>query len=235
MRLFHIPAIAIMLALSSVGAHAQSTNEADPSNQIQALQQTIKDLQDQIKGLQNKPSSSKKAVKQEMEVEREVKSHASSTEKLKIFYKLRRGAQGEDVRVLQKFLATDPAIYPEGLITAFFGSLTESAVKRFQAKIKLEQVGQVGPQTLARINEILSAAGVTGDVPSDLLNSRVKIEIKIKDGKEEVRIEIKCDSSGSGNPCNDDDSDDEDVDDEDEEETEDDSDDEGEDEDEDDN
>lgn len=126
--------------------------------------------------------------------------------------RLKIGSGGEDVRILQKILASDPTLYPEGLITGFYGSLTETAVKRFQAKLKLEQVGVVGPQTLAMINEILAAAGVTGELPSDFLGSRVKIEVEIKNGKQEIKIEVKCDSSGTGNICNDDDEEDEDED-----------------------
>ncbi len=139
---------------------------------------------------------------------------ASSTErsKLKLEALLRTGSSGEEVRLLQKILASDPALYPEGLVTGFFGSLTEQAVKRLQAKFKLEQVGAVGPQTLARINEILALAGITGDIPADLLNSRIEIKIEIKDGKEEVKIEFKGDNSGEGSDddedLNDDDSDD---------------------------
>lgn len=133
--------------------------------------------------------------------------------KLKAF--LKKGEESEDVRILQKILASDPALYPEGLVTGFFGPLTELAVKRLQAKLKIEQEGAVDAETLARINEILASAGVVGDVPADLLNTRVKIEIKIENGKEEVKIEVKCDSSGSGNDCKDDDEDDDDEEDED--------------------
>lgn len=141
--------------------------------------------------------------------------NASSTErsKLKLEALLRTGSSGEEVRLLQKILASDPALYPEGLVTGFFGSLTEQAVKRLQAKFKLEQVGAVGPQTLARINEILTLAGVTGDVPADLLNSRIEIKIEIKDGKEEIKIEVKDGNSGKGS---DDDEDEDEDDDEDE-------------------
>lgn len=134
------------------------------------------------------------------------------TSTVKLDARLKIGSGGEEVRLLQKMLASDPALYPEGLITGFYGGLTETAVKRFQAKLKLEQVGVVGPQTLAMINEILAAAGVTGELPSDFLGSRVKIEVEIKNGKQEIQIEVKCDSSGTGNICNDDDEEDEDED-----------------------
>lgn len=185
-----------VLLMASVGAptiHAQTvetTSSASVETQIADLMKQVASLQAQLKTLKGTNAA----------LESEVNT-------LRLESKMRLGTQGEEVKTLQKLLSTDPTIYPEGLITGFFGPLTETAVKRFQAKLKIEQVGAVGPQTLARINEILS--GVTGELPADLLSSRVKIEIKIVDGKEEVKIEVKCDSSGKGNVCKDDDEDDE--------------------------
>lgn len=85
---------------------------------------------------------------------------------------LRRGSSGEDVRRLQEFLKNPPAggpeIYPEGLVTGYLGSLTEAAVKRFQAKYGIVFYGDpvstgyglVGPKTRAKLNEIaFSPAG----------------------------------------------------------------------------
>ncbi len=67
-------------------------------------------------------------------------------------------------------LATDPEIYPEGLITGYFGPLTRRAVKRFQKIAGIEQVGVVGPKTLSKINELLEeGAGASGKVPPGLL------------------------------------------------------------------
>lgn len=142
---------------------------------------------------------------------------AQQMTKVKIDARLGEGATGEQVRLLQELLASDPSLYPEGLVTGYFGPATEAAVKRFQAKFRIEQAGVVGPQTIARINEILSAAGVTTDIPSDLLRARVMIDIKIKDGKEEIRIKVKEDNSGKGseNSGSDDDDEDEDEDEED--------------------
>lgn len=62
------------------------------------------------------------------------------------------GSQGDQVSVLQALLAANPNIYPEGLITGYFGQLTEQAVKRFQKDNGLEQVGVVGPQTREKLN-----------------------------------------------------------------------------------
>ncbi|HBT81335.1 TPA: hypothetical protein DEB04_01250 [Candidatus Giovannonibacteria bacterium] len=69
---------------------------------------------------------------------------------------LERGMTGDDVRTLQEFLAKDNAIYPEGLVTGYYGSLTTSAVKRIQAQYGISQVGRVGPLTLQKLNELMA-------------------------------------------------------------------------------
>lgn len=66
---------------------------------------------------------------------------------------LREGMTGKDVKKLQELLAEDQSIYPEGRITGFFGKLTAKAIKKFQARHGLDQVGFVGPKTLAKLNE----------------------------------------------------------------------------------
>lgn len=84
-------------------------------------------------------------------------AYAETPEKL--YQQLDRGARGEDVILLQKTLSADPSIYPEGLITGYYGSLTEKAVKTLQQRHGLEMVGRVGPKTLVRINELVKQVG----------------------------------------------------------------------------
>lgn len=62
------------------------------------------------------------------------------------------GSHGDDVKVLQALLAADSDIYPEGLISGYYGQLTAKAVRRYQAKHGLPQVGIVGPRTLNNLN-----------------------------------------------------------------------------------
>jgi len=66
------------------------------------------------------------------------------------------GSKGDDVTALQEFLAKDKTIYPEGSATGYYGSLTTAAVKRFQAKYGISQVGRVGPATLKQLQELMS-------------------------------------------------------------------------------
>lgn len=73
---------------------------------------------------------------------------------------LQQGMRGSDVSSLQTFLASDITIYPQGLVTGYFGPLTFSAVSNFQARNGIATVGRVGPITLAAIN--LQMSGATG-------------------------------------------------------------------------
>ena len=81
---------------------------------------------------------------------------------------IRFNDKGEDVERLQMFLADQgPEIYPDGLVTGWFGLLTREAVVRFQENY-LEDVltpweisqgtGFVGTTTRAKINELCGAA-----------------------------------------------------------------------------
>lgn len=69
---------------------------------------------------------------------------------------LYKGVRHAQVSNLQTVLKTDPLIYPEGLVTGYFGKLTDAAVKRFQTKYGIESIGFVGPQTRAKLNELFS-------------------------------------------------------------------------------
>lgn len=85
---------------------------------------------------------------------------------------LKRGSSGDDVRRLQEFLARDTSVYPEGEVTGHYGTLTEKAVQRWQAKYNVVSSGTpdgtgygvVGPRTAAAI-AILCTTGSYGGVP----------------------------------------------------------------------
>lgn len=87
------------------------------------------------------------------------------------------GARGADVTSLQQFLAADVSVYPEGLVTGYFGSLTRAAVQRYQCKQGIvcggtaatTGYGRVGPRTLASINASIGGV-VTGDVSAPTMS-----------------------------------------------------------------
>jgi len=83
---------------------------------------------------------------------------------------LKRGYSGDDVSRLQTFLAVDPSIYPEALVSGYYGALTEAAVKRWQTKYNIVSSGTaattgygvVGPRTAAAISLQCSTSTTTG-------------------------------------------------------------------------
>jgi peptidoglycan hydrolase-like protein with peptidoglycan-binding domain len=76
------------------------------------------------------------------------------------------GYQTAEVKILQTLLARDPSVYPEGLVTGYYGDATVRAVQRFQSKYGLISSGSpntngyglAGPATRAKINEVLGGA-----------------------------------------------------------------------------
>ncbi|MEK7193436.1 MAG: fibronectin type III domain-containing protein [Patescibacteria group bacterium] len=105
---------------------------------IQTQLETIKKLTEQIQALQ--------AQLNKVVVERQ--STVSSFLKT-----LKQGDRGDAVKTLQAILAADSELYPEGLITGFYGKATAKAVIRFQKRNGLETVGNVGPKTLVLLNK----------------------------------------------------------------------------------
>jgi hypothetical protein len=77
------------------------------------------------------------------------------------------GEKSDDVRLLQTILSFNRTIYPEGLVTGYFGPITEAAVKRFQARYGIEQIGYVGPLTRAKLNEIFGKQTRDFIIPTD--------------------------------------------------------------------
>lgn len=129
-------AVSILFSLFvyAVPAGAQTTTT---SVSIESLLAQIKQLQDQLAQLQVK-------IKEVNQERQEVVSQIINT--------LSVGSEGDQVAILQALLASDPEIYPEGIITGYYGGLTRQAVMRFQKKNGLFQAGVVGPLTLQKLN-----------------------------------------------------------------------------------
>ncbi len=77
-----------------------------------------------------------------------------------LYRQLQLGMRGADVGELQTFLAEDASVYPSGLVTGYFGTLTKGGVIRFQAQNGISTVGRVGPQTLGVINSQMGGMSV---------------------------------------------------------------------------
>lgn len=86
------------------------------------------------------------------------------------------GETNADVTSLQTFFKDNSAIYPEGLVTGYYGSLSRSAVERFQSQKNIVSsgsaattgFGRVGPYTRDAINEMINAGGWMNTSASDV-------------------------------------------------------------------
>ncbi len=76
-----------------------------------------------------------------------------------LYRQLDIGSSGSDVSALQTFLAQDSSIYPQGLVTGYYGQLTAAAVARWQTKNGIAAVGHVGPITLAALQAKMGDTG----------------------------------------------------------------------------
>ncbi len=83
---------------------------------------------------------------------------------------LQLGMSGTDVSALQTFLAKDATLYPQGLVTGYFGFLTKSAVSNFQSRNGLDAVGRVGPLTLPVLN-VQMANGMASSASAPYISS----------------------------------------------------------------
>ncbi|HUY05243.1 MAG TPA: peptidoglycan-binding domain-containing protein [Candidatus Paceibacterota bacterium] len=61
------------------------------------------------------------------------------------------GSSEGEVSRLQAFLSKDKSIYPEGLVTGYYGDATRAAVAKWQESHGISTVGIVGPQTRGEI------------------------------------------------------------------------------------
>lgn len=79
------------------------------------------------------------------------------------------GEKNSDVTSLQTFFKDNTAIYPEGLVTGYFGGLSRAAVQRFQVENSIVSsgsaattgFGRVGPSTRTIINNLINQGGWT--------------------------------------------------------------------------
>lgn len=80
---------------------------------------------------------------------------------------LKRGDAGSHIEALQRVLNT-ANLLPEIKVTGSFDRETEAAVRAFQKHAKLSADGKVGPQTWARLNQILDENSKAGGLLSTI-------------------------------------------------------------------
>lgn len=147
------------LFVSGVPFHMHAYGQTNNAASIQNLLNVIQQLNSQIQSLQKQVAE---LQKKQQEVQQQKKEAV-----FEFISRLTLGSQGENVEALQALLAADTEIYPEALITGYFGALTEKAVKKFQKKYGIEQAGVVGPKTIKELNKLLKKHPIAFEVQAE--------------------------------------------------------------------
>ena len=153
-RVVSVVLFAFFIPLTSYAVSPQATSTptiAELVQQIQALQSQIAQLTAELTATKNDVAVIK--------------------EELRLTKTLKFGMTDGEVKKLQEFLSTMPDIYPEGLVTGYFGALTEKAVKKWQEKNEIESIGVVGPKTRAKLSEVTASNSSGGGSSSNSANS----------------------------------------------------------------
>lgn len=143
--------IALLLISFILPVFAQtttSTSTAQQTNQqlIDSLKALIEQLKQQVAELQLKVQN---ALQSRLQIQQ---SAQQVRETVREMIELRKGMTSDEIKAVQQILATDPTIYPEGLITGYFGPATERALNRFREKYGVkEDSDKIGPKTLEEI------------------------------------------------------------------------------------
>lgn len=178
MRTYIIPIVVLSMLVAlpvTVGAQEENEDEEDLKaalvEQIEQLREMVRDLQAQVEAMHSE--------------QQEIREENAALRR-----ELREGMRGEDVETLQEVLATDSSIYPEGLVTGYYGPLTRAAVQRFRSQHNLGEGEEVDGEALDTINRLLEeGAGNSGVVPPGLL---------IAPGLEQARCRAGI---GAGSAC----------------------------------
>ncbi len=111
---------------------------------IEELRQEVNRLQTQLAWRQNNPYNASFML-----------ANSSSQICGKFLRDLYYGLRSPEVQCLQQFLSGLDGIYPEKLITGYYGPLTQAAVKRYQVSKGIIATGYFGPLTRAQANQEL--------------------------------------------------------------------------------
>jgi len=155
-RIFISAALIGLLAITAIPALAPAkadTATSTAADLMASLRAQMNSLLAQIATLQAQLQAINETKKQIQTTQQEIKGTLCLTAQL------REGMTGDEIKTLQEILATDSDIYPQGIISGYFGKLTKQALIRFQLKHGVEGVGETGPQTRKILNAFCQSGG----------------------------------------------------------------------------
>jgi len=163
------------VAVLPAPVQAETSNVSSLLTLLQSLMKQVEDLQKQLATLKG-------------DIQEELKDG------------LQEGMSDEDITKIQELLATDPTIYPRGLVTGYYGPMTKDAVKAFQKRYQLTETGAVDTETKAYMLEFFKERS-NGKFPTGLLRApgiekKVRDRLRERDGK----YQLDCDDNSAAGP-----------------------------------
>ncbi|MFA6354405.1 MAG: peptidoglycan-binding protein [Candidatus Paceibacterota bacterium] len=119
-------------------------------NQIQVLLKQVQDLQRQLESIRNGITPVQPTITQPVSPATPISIVCPGLPKI-----IKFGNTGNEVKNIQKFLAKDKEIYPQGLATGYFGPMTEKALEKFQKKYNLEETGELDDNTKDVLEKVI--------------------------------------------------------------------------------
>ncbi len=185
-----------LVALAMVAVVPTQAKAETQTSNVSSLFEMMQSLMKQVEALQKQLAALKGQINEELKDG------------------LKEGVTDEDVKKIQELLATDPTIYPKGLVSGYYGPLTTDAIKALQKRNGLDDTGMVDAKTKALLLEYFKEKS-GGKIPPGLLKAP-GIDKKIKDRmeKKDGSWYLDCDEKKAAGPlCKNRDDEDEDDDD----------------------
>ncbi len=108
---------------------------------------------------------------------------------------LHTGVSGADVGTLQSFMAKDSTMYPQALVTNYFGTLTKKAVAIFQGRNGLVADGYIGRASLPVFNAQIAGGTST---PSTTGDRAIISNVNLAVGRNAVTVNWNTNESANG-------------------------------------
>ena len=90
---------------------------------------------------------------------------------------LHTGVSGADVGTLQTYMATDSTMYPQGIVSNYFGTLTKKAVAIFQGRNGLTADGYIGSASLPIFNAAIAGTSTNSTDVDRTIISNVSLAV----------------------------------------------------------
>ncbi len=120
-------------------------------------------------------------------------SSSESSNSKKLTKSLFVGMSDTEVRTIQSYLSKDSSIYPEKIISGYFGKLTEKAVRRFQTKYGIRQTGIFDKLTRDKFNSLYAL----GTAVNKNINTNVATPVKAVSPRNNTTVPANAYASGS--------------------------------------